>query len=646
MPSALRLFRWLTFGDAQPDLAIAQCRELQSQIPLLYALLSVNAVAVAYTHVDFAPFWMSVWVPLVLVVISLLRLVVWLKMPELTVSGPEAVRMLRRTTILGCLIAAAYISWSLGLENYGGAQQQAHVAIFIAVTVIGCIFCLMRLPQAALAVTAIVTVPYIAYYVSLGDDVYIAIALNIFLVTIVMIRVLLNSHSGFVRLLRSETETKRLNHEVNLLANTDPLTRLPNRRLFFSHLSEQISRQPKECGKVTVGIIDLDRFKGANDTYGHIFGDQLLEAVSDRLRTVFGSDRLIARLGGDEFAFCVEMGGEAATALATSACEALSEPFRLGEITISIGASCGLSTSTAAVDGAMSVYDRADYALYRAKSERRGFAVLYSAEHERRIRSERAVEAALQAADLETEMDVHLQPIVTGPAAEMTAVEALARWTSPSLGPVRPDIFIPLAERAGIIHRLTLTLLRKALVHLERLPSGIWLSFNLSAHDLICPETVLGIVAVIRQSAVEPSRIIMELTETAVMRDFNAAKDSIVLLRGLGMKIALDDFGTGHSSLSYLHRLPIDNVKIDRSFVVGSGTVSGRELLASIVALCGSMKMQCIAEGVEETGQLEILRSIGCERFQGYLFAKPMTIEDLIDWMAQRQATKYRQQAR
>lgn len=638
MPSASRLYLWLTLRDTQPNLAIAQCRELQSQIPLLYALLSVNAVAVAYTHLDFAPAWMSVWVPLVLVVVSLIRLVVWIKMPVRAVSGPEAILTLRRTTILGCLIAAAYISWSLRLASYGSYQQHAHVAIFIAVTVIGCIFCLMNLPQAALAVTAIVTVPYLAYYVSLGDDVYIAIALNILLVTIVMIRVLLNSHHGFVLLVRSEAETQRLNHEVNILANTDPLTRLPNRRLFFSHLSEHISMQAKDGGKITVGIIDLDRFKAVNDTYGHIVGDQLLEVVGDRLRTVFGSDRLIARLGGDEFAFCVEMDGEAATAVANDACEALSEPFRLGEISVSIGASCGLSTSTPFVDGAMSVYDRADYALYSAKSERRGFAVLYSAEHERRIRSERAVEAALQAADLETEMDVHLQPIVTGPTAETTAVEALARWTSSSLGPVRPDIFIPIAERAGIIHRLTLTLLRKALVHLRRLPSEIKLSFNLSAHDLTCPATVLGIVAVIRQSSVEPSRIIMELTETAVMRDFDAAEASIVLLRGLGVQIALDDFGTGHSSLSYLHRLPIDKVKIDRSFVVGTGTESGRELLAAIVALCRSMKMQCIAEGIEETCQLEILRGIGCDTFQGFLFAKPMSIEDLIDWMAERKA--------
>ncbi|TQX86886.1 MULTISPECIES: EAL domain-containing protein [unclassified Rhizobium] len=638
MLSYMRLFRWLTLREEQPELAIAQCRELQGQIPLLYALLSLNAVAVAYTHLDVAPAWMTVWIPLVLVSASILRLIAWLKKPDTALNGAEAIQTLRRTTVLGGVMASVYISWSLGLGSYGGDHQQAHVAIFIAITVIGCIFCLIHLPQAALAVTAIVTIPYLIYYFSLGDAVYIAIALNILLVTIVMIRVLLNSHRGFVRLVRSEAETQRLNREVTVLAHTDPLTRLPNRRLFFSELSGRIGLDGNRGGRICVGIIDLDRFKAVNDTYGHIVGDQLLEAAGERLRVAFGSEAMVARLGGDEFAFFLGMDGEAATVFANRMCAALLVPFKLGDIVISIGASCGLSTSTSEVVSAMTLYDQADYALYRAKSEQRGFAVLYSSEHERLIRSDRAVEAALQAADLETEMELDLQPIVSGPNFEMRAVEALARWTSPTLGPVRPDIFIPLAERAGIIHRLTLTLLRKALAHLTRLPAGIKLSFNLSAHDLTSSETVLGIIAMILESGTEPSRIIMELTETAVMRDFDAAEQSIRLLRGLGIKIALDDFGTGQSSLSYLHRLPIDKVKIDRSFVIGTASESGCEILAAVVALCRSMKMQCIAEGVEDTRQLDILRGIGCDTFQGYLFARPMAIDSLMEWMTLRVA--------
>jgi diguanylate cyclase (GGDEF)-like protein len=633
------LCKWLTFGDHPPELAVRQCRVLQRQIPLLYALLSVNSVAVAYTHRDFAPASMAFWVPLFLVCASAMRAILWLRRSDLPVDGENAVRALRWTTIVGSILAAAYSTWSLVLGSYGGDHQQAHVAIFIAITVIGCIFCLMNLPQAALAVTAIVTLPYIAYYISFGDDVYLAIAFNILLVTLVMIRVLLNNYQGFVKLVRSEAETQRLNREVTLLAHTDPLTLLPNRRLFFSELSKHIHERHPGNKEISVGVIDLDRFKEVNDTYGHILGDQLLEAAGGRLKDLFGPDKLIARLGGDEFAFFLEMDGEAATSFANKACSALSTPFRLGELSVTIGASCGLSTTASMLgDDAMSLYDQADYALYSAKSEKRGFATLYSIEHERRIRSERAVEAALQVADLDLEMDTHFQPLVTGPSLEIRAVEALARWTSPSLGAVRPDVFILLAERAGIIHRLTLTLLRKALAHLERLPPSVQLSFNLSAHDLTCSETVLGIIAIIEQSKIPPSRIIMELTETAVMRDIDVAEQSITLLRHLGVSIALDDFGTGHSSLSYLHRLPIDRVKIDRSFVVGSNTEHGKQILASIVALCRSMEMQCIAEGVEDNSQLETLQALGCETYQGYLFAKPMAIGELVKWMSVRQA--------
>ncbi|WP_176556235.1 putative bifunctional diguanylate cyclase/phosphodiesterase [Rubellimicrobium rubrum] len=626
---AKRILGWLTLRSVDPDLAVAQYRQVQRQIPMLYALLSVNAVAVAYTHLGVAPGWMTIWVPAVLVTVSLVRLVTWTRRPQHVADAGQALHMLRRTTVLGSVLAIAYIAWSLALNGYGNDREHAHVAIFIAVTVIGCIFCLMHLPQAALAITTIVTVSFLVYYLSSGDRIYTAIGLNILLVTLVMIRVLLNSFRGFDQLIRTQGETTRLNRDVTLLAHTDMLTGLPNRRLFFSELDEEVATCRTQGRELALGLIDLDRFKAANDTFGHLLGDQLLEAVGQRLRDVFNSDCLVARLGGDEFGFLLESDGAAACDLGVRACDALSRPFRLGDITVSIGASCGIATTRDVSGTAMSLYDAADYALYNAKSEHRGVSVLYSAKHERRIRSERAVEAALQAADLDAEMDVHFQPIVHVERGTVLAAEALARWTSPQIGQVRPDVFIALAERAGIIHRITLMLLEKALASLERLPSGILLSFNLSAHDLASEEAVTGLAAVIQRSGVEPSRLVFELTETAVLRDFPAAEHGMRRLRALGARIALDDFGTGQSGLSYLHRLPIDKVKIDRSFVSGASEPSGRELLSAVVALCRSLRLECIAEGVEDQQQLRHLREIGCDAFQGYLFAKPMPAEEL-----------------
>jgi diguanylate cyclase (GGDEF)-like protein len=632
MQQLQRLVTWMALRGLPPDLAIAQYRELQKQVPLLYALLSVNAVAVSYTHLDNSPAWIAIWIPAVLVSASLLRLLMWSRSHHREVTSSEAVYHLRKTVILGALTAVAYITWALGLGQYGGEQHQAHVAIFIAITVIGCIFCLMPLPQAALLVTGLVSVPYLSYYLSRGDEVYAAVGINILLVTLVMIRVLLNGHQGFVALVRSQTEMDRLNKEVTVLAHTDPLTGLPNRRLFFTQLSERIAKASSREKPVSVGIIDLDRFKAVNDTYGHAVGDHLLEFVGARLAGLFTDGAVVSRLGGDEFAFHVEAGAEDAVTLGNTACKMLSQPFLIGDLTIVIGASCGVASLGETAVEARSLYDGADYALYNAKEHRRGFATLYSAEHERHIRSEYAVGANLQTADLDAEMSLHLQPIIRADGV-IGAVEALARWDSPVLGSVRPDVFIPLAERAGIIHRLTLVLFGKALDALRQLPRTIAISFNLSAHDLTSPETVLALLAMMREAKVNPRRIIFELTETAVMRDFDCADASIRLLRAFGVSIALDDFGTGQSSLSHLHRLPIDKVKIDRSFVADSEDASGADLLSAVVALCTRMRMECVAEGVENAAQLDTLRHIGCHGFQGYHFAKPMPLDAALDWI-------------
>lgn len=628
MSSALLKFTdWIFLKGVNPDLLVAQYQELKRQVPLLYALLSVNALAVAYTHLDHAPVWMTCWIPGFLVLISIARMISWLLQSRICSDANVALGRLRRTIVLGSILAAAYIGWSLGLSRYGGDHEQAHVAIFIAITVIGCIFCLMPLPQAAVAVTGIVTVPALYYYLSFGDTVYAAIGVNISLVTAVIIRVVWSAYRAFTKSVLARIETQRLNREITKIANADPLTKLPNRRLFFHELPQACAAARSSGPDCAVGLIDLDRFKAVNDTMGHFFGDQLLQAVAERLQTAFASGGLVARLGGDEFAFCIQANWSDATKFANMVCEVISEPYVVAGVNVSIGATCGIALLST-VGEANSLYDAADYALYKGKSDKRGFATLYAAQHEALLRADRAVEAALQSANLCTEMEVHFQPILDQ-SRRVVALEALARWHSPTLGHVRPDVFIPLAEKTGIVHRLTLSLFQKALRVAVSLPDDIKLSFNLSAHDLMSSETILGITALIRRSGIPASRLIFELTETAVMRDFDAAEESLTLLRALGVAIALDDFGTGQSSLSYLRRLRVDKVKIDRSFIAGIHDDAGRDLLAAIVALCDRMKMECVAEGVEREDQFETLLQLGCAGFQGYLFAKPVPGREL-----------------
>jgi len=613
-------------------LAIAQYRELQRQVPLLYALLSVNAVAIAVTHLQIAPRWMTLVAPAMLLMVGVARALCWLRRRRHEATAQEAARELGRTTRLAALISATYIGWSLSLNSFGGLAENAYVAVFIPTTVIGCIFCLMHLPRAAYWVTGITMLPYLAYYVSLGSPVFIAMAINIFLVVAVILRVLVNAFRSFEQLVLTQSETERLGRENAGLARTDALTGLPNRRQFFDELGAAMARSARDGREVALGIIDLDRFKPINDTYGHALGDRLLEAAAARLQEAAAPDMLVARLGGDEFGFLACLNGEAAMEHAERMCAALSRPFRIEETTMVVGASCGVASFPEAGPTAHELYDCADYALYTSKSEARGSVTLYSGDHEAAIRSERALEAALRSADLEAELDMHLQPVMAGDGS-VVAVETLARWTSPTHGCVPPDAFIPLAEKTGVIHALTICLFRKAIACAKQLPEEVFVSFNLSAKDLADPATMLSLVATVSETGINTSRIFIELTETSMLDDFAKAEESVRLLRSLGLRIALDDFGTGYSSLAYLHRLPIKTVKIDRAFVQGLRDEAGRRLLASIVSLCASLEINCVAEGVETQEQLAVLKGFGCQLFQGYYIARPMPLQDLKLWL-------------
>ncbi len=599
-------------------------------MPLLYALLSVNALALSYTHFAFAPRWMTVLVPGALVTVSIVRMAAWLRPAAADVPPERIVRKLRITTVLAVVLALLYVIWALRMSAYGHSDERAHVAIFIAITVIGCIFCLMHLPQAALSIATIVTVAYLSHYLLSESAVYGAIAFNIFLVTLVVARVLLNSFAAFFDLVRSRAELDRLHRQMTILAHTDALTGLPNRHAFFAELTRMGQERSAGGGDLSLGMIDLDRFKAANDTFGHLVGDRLLEAVGQRLQAISPAPGMIARLGGDEFAVLVPVPASRAMAIAEDLCVRLSEPYRIGDLVITIGASCGVATAEDGEGTHSLLYERADYALYYSKESRRGLATLYSPQLESSRLSEQAIEAALQSCDVEREMAIHLQPIFDVASGRILSVEALARWTHPLLGPVRPDVFIPLAERCGITHHLTTRLFAKALGHAARLPGDIRMSFNLSAHDIVSHETILALAHAIGMSGLAPSRIVFELTETAVVRDFALARESLHLLHTLGVRIALDDFGTGQSNLGHLNELPIDELKIDRSFVSGPKADGRRHLLAAVVALGQSLRLRCIAEGVEEADQLAHLKEIGCDAFQGYHGAKPMPIDELL----------------
>jgi diguanylate cyclase (GGDEF)-like protein len=623
---------------AEDPTAVRQLVELRKQIPTLYGLLCVNAGALALTHAALAPLLLTLGMPAALIVLCAARATLWWRMRPDTVSPARAKRQLRRTTVLTAFLSAAFVTWAIALQAYGGPYEQGHVAIFVAITVIACIFCLTHLPVAAFLVTGIVMSVFLISCVTSGNPVFLAIAANTAFVTVVMVRVVSANYRAFVQLLASQAEASRLSEENARLAHTDSVTGLPNRRYFFRKLDELIQTSARDEARFALAIFDLDRFKPINDTYGHIVGDRVLAATGRRLAAFAGADVTVTRLGGDEFGILVRNPGppEAVIQFCDTVCTALQKPIRVGNIQVVTGCSGGLAKYPRAGRDADTLFDRADYALYHSKEHRRGKTTLFSQAHEDAIRAERSVEAALRTADLAAEMEMHYQPILDTESGAITLVEALARWTSPTLGRVAPDRFVAAAERCGLIHTMTLLLLRKALADGARLPPGVGLSFNLSAQDLASPETVVAVLAAVRESGFDPRRLTLELTETALMRDFDQAKMAIKTLRALGIQIALDDFGTGYSSLGYVHNLPLDKIKIDRSFMAGIGTDLGCSLVSTILDLCRNLGLDGIAEGIETGEQLEAARLQGCRYIQGYHVGRPMPIGDLLQRLGTR----------
>lgn len=629
----------------QHPLPVAQYLRLREQIPALYGLLSVNAAILAYTHRALAPRFLVLTVPAILITACTLRMLMWMRPIS---SADLEVNVVRRrmhgTVALAIVMSVAYVSWALVLDGYGGPYEHGHVAIFVAVTVLGCIFCLTFLPLAALLVALSVLGTFLAYSFAQATEVLIAIALNISLVTAVVLKILRDYYGSFISLETSQRDLQNerrqaqsLSEDNARLAQTDALTGLPNRRYFFSTLEGLLSRAgPRDV--FTVGLIDLDRFKPINDTHGHAHGDRLLRAIGQRMINQCPPDTVVARLGGDEFGLIVLDGPAKAESITQALCQAIREQVRIGDMVVSVGCSAGLAVFPETGTSADLLFDRADFALYHAKKEKRGQCVRFSDKLERLIRSEQAIDAALQLADLRSEVSLVFQPIVGTDNLQPIGAECLARWTSRSLGQISPELLIAAAERVGRAREVALVLFDQAIAALAHLPAPMRISFNLSGHNLCDVDTITALLDRLAASRCEPSRLLFEITETSLITDMEIADAALRRLRDTGASIALDDFGTGYSSLSSLHKLPLDVVKIDRSFAARLDEASGRRLITAIRNLARSLSLECVIEGIETESQLISARLAGFSLAQGYFIARPMTLDILLEQLRQKHA--------
>ena len=367
--------------------------------------------------------------------------------------------------------------------------------------------------------------------------------------------------------------------------------------MFLMTLETVLQRTRGSGPGCALALVDLDGFKHVNDTYGHAAGDRLLAEVGSRLLSLQSGAIFVARLGGDEFgvAALAETPDFDVTALGRRLSLLLKGPYLVGDICANVSGSVGLVTYTGGQTNCRQLLERADFALYTAKETRTGHAVVFSHEHEAEINGRRRLEQALHRANFDAEMWPVFQPIIDSLTGRVIGFEALARWTSPTIGTVAPDIFIKGAERERLVGEITRVMLKKSLHAAAGWPANLGVSFNLSAQDIINPETMGDVCRIIEQGGVAPGRISIEITETAVLLDFVQAVQALKALRQLGVSISLDDFGTGYSSLAHVHQLKPDSIKIDRSFIVDlQSSKTSRDIVRTIVTLCQNLELGCV----------------------------------------------------
>ena len=428
---------------------------------------------------------------------------------------------------------------------------------------------------------------------------------------------------------RQNVALTRQESRIRFLAHHDDLTGLQNRLAFRTHIADTLHELGTEGGQIALLFLDLDRFKDINDTLGHPVGDQLLRDVAKRLSACVRKTDVVARLGGDEFAILCKGDDQpqAAEVLSARIVDVLSQPFVIEGRTISISTSIGIAMAEGAGGDADILLKQADLALYQSKSRGRSTFCFFSEEMDEQLRGRIALEADLRRAIAEEQFELAYQPLYHLASQQLSGFEALLRWHHPERGFVGPGDFIPLAEETRLIVEIGAWVLRRACRDAIQLPGTPKIAVNLSPVQLAFGDMVAIVEDVLRETGLDPARLELEITETALFDDDNRILAVLKSLKALGVRIVLDDFGTGYSSLSHLRLAPLDKVKIDRSFVNDiTARPDSAAIVSAIAALAGELGMTTTAEGIETQAQLEAVIQAGCTEAQGYLLGKPQPL--------------------
>jgi len=639
-----RFLNWAGASHRHPEvrsaLSRAQYAAYVQQAPVLYLTISVVLSATIYVCADWTKPWLTLAGPAILIAASLSRAATWIRRRDAETDDETMAKRLVSAGILATTMAMFCTAWTIALYFGADPALRGIISGVFGVTTLAAVYCLVNFPISSLAVAA-VCVPAVTILFALSTPEPMIIgACGLFFVMFGTIFAVIRSSRDFLELVAAQVDAQHLSDENSRLAHIDSLTGLPNRRQFFERLEVAVARNARGA-RVYVGILDLDGFKPVNDVFGHVVGDRVLGECGARFAEVLGADAFVARLGGDEFGLIIEGVHDEhfVLTLGHRICEATREPFAFDDAIAAISTSIGFAAYPDAGETPRRLYERADFALYYAKQNHRGRAIVFSEDHERRMKGAALVEQCLRRADLEAEMSLVYQPLHEAETGAIVSFEALARWNSPDLGQIGPGEFVPIAERSDIIYPLSRILLRKALKAARAWPKDVQLSFNLSARDLMSPAALTQIIAIASSGPIAPSRIDFEITESALITDFERARKAVLALKSIGASISLDDFGTGYSSLNYVHRLPLDRIKIDRSFVREMETSPlARDVVKTMISMARNLNFDCVIEGVETGEQLAQLKAFGCNMAQGYLFSRPLQEADVLPFIAARES--------
>jgi diguanylate cyclase (GGDEF)-like protein len=436
---------------------------------------------------------------------------------------------------------------------------------------------------------------------------------------------------GWVATFEDITEWQKAQAQISHMARHDALTNLPNRTLFREQLEEALWRT-KRNDHIAVLCLDLDHFKGINDSLGHPIGDDLLREVAGRLTACVREGDTVCRLGGDEFAI-VQIGSDrqtSPTTLASRLIEVVSAPYDIQGHQITIGVSIGVAVVPNDGSDPDQLLKNADLALYRAKEDGGGIFHFFEIGMDARAQARRLLEIDLRGALSRSEFLIYYQPIHDLKADRVVGFEALVRWNHPLRGMIAPLNFIPLAEETGLIVPLGDWVLRTACNDAAGWSQDVCVAVNLSPAQFKSRNLVPSVISALEDSGLSACRLELEITESVLLHDSDATLTTLHKLRSLGVRISMDDFGTGYSSLSYLRSFPFDKIKIDRSFVSELATRDdSMAIVRAVTGLGKSLGISTTAEGVETSEQLALLRLEGCTEVQGYLFSPPRPAEDV-----------------